>query len=174
MNFLLKQHFCCQLVICVNFIIYCKKKHYWNQILGSECTEFSKLSLIFRLNWAKLSEKLVNYHPWNREAPQNGILKYDWWSLCKIPPSDARNLQQLYWVKKIFKRPFVRRKPENMKVAIQRQLPLVQGCHFFVDWRISTFLLLLWAANLLISLFLSEIMFFSPSYWSVIKCYIEV
>ena len=32
----------------------------------------------------------------------------------------------------------------------------LQGCHFSADRRISAFLLLLWAANCLISLFLSE------------------
>ena len=37
---------------------------------------------------------------------------------------------------------------------------IVQGCHFSVDRRISAYLLLLWAADWLISLFLSEICFF--------------
>ena len=32
-----------------------------------------------------------NVVSYNRKAPQTGVLKYDWWSLCKITPSNAKN-----------------------------------------------------------------------------------
>ena len=35
----------------------------------------------------------------NREGPQTGVLKCDSWSYSKTTSSDARNSQQLFWVK---------------------------------------------------------------------------
>ena len=28
----------------------------------------------------------------NRQTPQTGVLKFGWWSLCKMSPSDSRKL----------------------------------------------------------------------------------
>ena len=56
----------------------------------------------------------------NREVPQTVVLKYDWWSLCKITPSDARRLQQLLRV-------------ENRKTTLSHTKSDKQECSNITD-----------------------------------------